>query len=39
MAVGNRLKASGMRWGEDGSDVVCHLRALDLSRPDQRESV
>ena len=26
--VGNRLKGGGMRWGEDGSDAVCHLRAL-----------
>jgi hypothetical protein len=29
--VGNRLKGGGMRWGEDGSDAVCHLRALYLS--------
>lgn len=33
--VGNRLKGSGMRWGEEGSDSVCHLRALFLSEPDQ----
>ena len=33
--VGNRLKGGGMRWGEDGSDAVCHLRALYLSEPDQ----
>jgi hypothetical protein len=26
--VGQRLKGSGMRWGEDGADAVCHLRAL-----------
>jgi hypothetical protein len=26
--VGMRLKGSGMRWGEDGADAVCHLRAL-----------
>jgi hypothetical protein len=26
--VGARLKGSGMRWSEDGADVVCHLRAL-----------
>jgi hypothetical protein len=31
--VANRLKGSGMRWGEDGSDAVCHLRALYLSEP------
>jgi hypothetical protein len=29
--VGQRLKGSGMRWGEDGADHVCHLRALYLS--------
>lgn len=31
--VGNRLKGGGMRWGEDGSDAICHLRALYLSEP------
>lgn len=31
--VGNRLKGGGMRWGEDGADTVCHLRALYLSEP------
>ena len=31
--VANRLKGSGMRWGSDGSDAVCHLRALYLSQP------
>jgi len=31
--VGNRLKGGGMRWGEGGSDAVCHLRALYLSEP------
>lgn len=31
--VGDRLKGSGMRWGEAGSDAVCHLRALYLSQP------
>lgn len=25
--VGQRLKLAGMRWGEDGTDTVCHLRA------------
>jgi hypothetical protein len=29
--VGQRLKGGGMRWGEDGVDAVCHLRALFLS--------
>ena len=33
--VGNRLKGSGMRWGEAGSNAVCHLRALYLSQPSQ----
>lgn len=36
--VGNRLKGSGMRWGSDGSDAVCHLRALYLSQTGQWES-
>ncbi len=36
--VGNRLKGSGMRWGKDGSDAVCHIRALYLSEPGQWES-
>ena len=36
--VANRLKASGMRWGSDGSDAVCHLRALYLSQPGQWEA-
>lgn len=26
--VGQRMKGSGMRWGESGADAVCHLRAL-----------
>jgi hypothetical protein len=26
--IGARLKGSGMRWSEEGADVVCHLRAL-----------
>jgi hypothetical protein len=26
--VGQRMKGSGMRWGETGADAVCHLRAL-----------
>jgi hypothetical protein len=36
--VANRLKGSGMRWGCDGSDAVCHLRALYLSQPGQWEN-
>lgn len=36
--VGNRLKGSGMRWGQDGSNAVCHLRALYLSQPGQWEA-
>jgi hypothetical protein len=31
--VGDRLKGAGMRWGRDGADAVCHLRALYLSQP------
>jgi hypothetical protein len=26
--VGQRLKLAGMRWGQDGADALCHLRAL-----------
>jgi hypothetical protein len=36
--VGQRLKCSGMRWGEEGSDGVCHLRALLLSEKGQWEA-
>jgi hypothetical protein len=25
---GQRMKGSGMRWGADGADALCHLRAL-----------
>jgi hypothetical protein len=31
--VGHRLKGAGMRWGEDGAEAVCRLRALFLSEP------
>lgn len=31
--VGNRLKGGGMRWGSEGADAVCHLRAVYLSDP------
>ena len=36
--VANRLKGSGMRWGSDGSNALCHLRALYLSQPCQWET-
>ena len=36
--VGGRLKGGGMRWGEDGADALCHLRALYLSEPRQWEA-
>jgi hypothetical protein len=26
--IGQRLKGSGMRWGVDGAQALCHLRAL-----------
>ena len=29
--VGQRLNGAGMRWGEDGANAVCPLRALFLS--------
>lgn len=33
--IGQRLKESGMRWGDDGADAVSHLRALYLSESTQ----
>ena len=36
--VGQRLKGSGMRWGEDGADALCHLRALWRSEHGQWEA-
>jgi len=33
--VGQRLKLAGMRWGEYGTDGVCHLRALLKSGQEQ----
>ncbi len=33
--VTQRLKGAGMRWGERGTDAMCHLRALLLNHPDQ----
>lgn len=35
--VNNRLAGSGMRWGSDGSNALCHLRALFLSQRTQWE--
>lgn len=35
--VGQRLKLSGMRWGEKGTDDMCHLRALYRSEAKQWE--
>jgi hypothetical protein len=36
--VGQRLKLAGMRWGEDGADAICHLRALYRSEKGQWEA-
>jgi len=36
--VGQRLKLAGMRWGEDGTDEMCHLRALFKSEANQWEA-
>jgi hypothetical protein len=36
--IGQRLKGGGMRWGEDGADALCHLRALFRSEPGQWEA-
>jgi hypothetical protein len=36
--VGQRLKGGGMRWGEQGADAVCHLRALFKSEKGQWEA-
>jgi hypothetical protein len=33
--VGQRLKLAGMRWGADGTDAMCQLRALLRSEPGQ----
>jgi len=33
--VNQRLKQSGMRWGCDGADTLCHLRALYLGEEGQ----
>jgi hypothetical protein len=36
--VGQRLKGGGMRWGADGADALCHLRALFRSGDRQWEA-
>jgi hypothetical protein len=36
--VNQRLKLSGMRWGEDGADAMCHVRALYRSEKGQWEA-
>jgi hypothetical protein len=36
--VGQRLKLAGMRWGEQGTDEMCHLRALLKSEGTQWEA-
>jgi len=36
--VSQRLCRTGMRWGGDGADAVCHLRALLRSEPGQWEA-
>jgi hypothetical protein len=33
--IGKRMKGGGMRWGEDGADQMCHLRALFASGDQQ----
>jgi hypothetical protein len=33
--IGKRLKQSGMRWREPGTDQVCHLRAIYKSHPNR----
>jgi hypothetical protein len=36
--VGQRLKLAGTRWGEDGADALCHLRALYRGEKGQWEA-
>jgi len=33
--INQRLNMGSMRWGEEGSEAVCHLRAIFCSDPDQ----
>jgi hypothetical protein len=36
--VGQRRKGPGMRWGEDGADALCQLRALFMGEAGQWEA-
>jgi hypothetical protein len=36
--IGKRMKGGGMRWGEDGADQMCHLRALFATGEEQWEA-
>jgi len=36
--VGQRLKLAAMRWGQDGADALCHLRALYRGEKGQWEA-
>jgi hypothetical protein len=36
--IGQRMKGSGMRWGHEGADAVCHRRALLVSEEGQGEA-
>jgi hypothetical protein len=36
--VGQRLKGNGRRWGGEGADAVCHLRALFKSEKGRWEA-
>jgi hypothetical protein len=36
--VNQRLKLAGMRWGEDGADAMCHVRALYRGEKGQWEA-
>lgn len=36
--IGKRMKGGGMRWGEEGADEMCHLRALFASGEEQWEA-
>ena len=36
--INQRLKGAGMRWGSDGADALCHLRALFCSERGQWEA-
>src|SRR5262249_8508244 len=38
VVVGQRLKLAGMRWGGEGADTTCAVRALYLSEDDAWEA-